>query len=204
MADRYGRYDPKGTSKDKAFKPSAGFGKIPPEALGRLQRALLAGGVWLAFQIKKSINRGNRDGSDPSKPGEPPKKQTARLFKSITQGVETTPNALIVRVGTNVKYGRFLELGTSKMSPRPFLRPALQRHAAQFPEVVARAFRAGTGGASFSGDIESASFGTAKQARARGRKRAETAAANAGGIPKPPRTPKGGRSSRRGRTPRPA
>ena len=37
-----------------------------------------------------------------------------------------------VRVGTNVKYGPFVELGTSKMSARPYLRPALETN---MPEI---------------------------------------------------------------------
>jgi len=36
-------------------------------------------------------------------------------------------NEFIVVVGTNVVYGEYLELGTSKMSPRPFLRPVLEK-----------------------------------------------------------------------------
>lgn len=31
------------------------------------------------------------------------------------------------RVGTNIKYGKHLELGTRKMAARPYLRPALDR-----------------------------------------------------------------------------
>jgi hypothetical protein len=35
---------------------------------------------------------------------------------------------MVGKVGTNLKYGRYLELGTRKMKPRPYLRPALERN----------------------------------------------------------------------------
>jgi HK97 gp10 family phage protein len=41
-----------------------------------------------------------------------------------------------VVVGTNVDYAVFLELGTSKMSPRPFMRPAFERHRANVEKNI--------------------------------------------------------------------
>ena len=58
-----------------------------------------------------------------SKPGEPPRVQTGTLRRSITH--EMDPTLPIVRIGSGVKYGLYLEMGTDKMAPRPFLRPAL-------------------------------------------------------------------------------
>ena len=60
-----------------------------------------------------------------SKPGEVPRVQFARLKGSITH--ELHPVLPIGRVGTNVIYGKFLELGTGRMAPRPFMRPAMHR-----------------------------------------------------------------------------
>lgn len=59
-----------------------------------------------------------------SRPGEPPRKQTGRLMDSVTYEVDE--QALEARVGTNVKYGKALELGTRRgLAPRPWLRRAL-------------------------------------------------------------------------------
>lgn len=61
-------------------------------------------------------------GANPSKPGEPPHKQTGRLLGSVAWEIV----GLVARVGTNVKYGRWLELATARMAARPWLRRALK------------------------------------------------------------------------------
>ena len=62
-----------------------------------------------------------RYGAHPSAPGEPPRKQTGRLLASVAWEV----SGLVGRVGTNLPYGRWLELGTRLMAARPWLRRAL-------------------------------------------------------------------------------
>lgn len=121
-----------------AFKPGP---SLAPRMLPKIEKAMLQGGLWMRDRVKESINVGNRDGSQPSKPGEPPRKQTARLFKSIAAVVERGPGMVSALVGTNVKYGRYLEYGTSKMAPRPYLRPALLKHTARAGQVIAKALR---------------------------------------------------------------
>lgn len=56
--------------------------------------------------------------------------KTGTLKRSITH--QPTVPKRSVRVGTNVIYGPFVEMGTSKMSARPYLRPALE---ANMPEI---------------------------------------------------------------------
>jgi len=77
-----------------------------------------------------------------SKVGEVPRVQTGTLRRSITHWMNPMFN--IGRVGTNVKYGKFLELGTNKILPRPFIRPALDRARrtieAMFATRLGRAF----------------------------------------------------------------
>lgn len=85
----------------------------------------------------KASNKGKRDAkgkflksklvynSNPSSPGEPPHVQHGRLRGSVTYVVEHSGQSWVVRTGTNVKYGRWLELGTKKMEARPWLRVAM-------------------------------------------------------------------------------
>ena len=54
-----------------------------------------------------------------SPPGSYPFKQTGHLRRSIA--MEMDRQLHLARVGTNVKYGKFLELGTVKMVARPWL-----------------------------------------------------------------------------------
>ncbi len=59
---------------------------------------------------------------------------TGRLRTSITNIVREIANAVIEgRIGTNISYARFQELGTSKITANPYLRPALKN---KFSEVV--------------------------------------------------------------------
>jgi hypothetical protein len=59
-----------------------------------------------------------------SAPGEAPAVRLGTLRQSIQ--VEFI-SKMHRRVGTNIKYGKHLELGTRKMAARPYLRPALDR-----------------------------------------------------------------------------
>lgn len=52
-----------------------------------------------------------------SAPGEYPASDTGRLMGSIMSDIQP----MEARVGTNLEYGRFLEFGTSRMAPRPWL-----------------------------------------------------------------------------------
>lgn len=70
-------------------------------------------------------SRGKRVISRSSASGEPPAVQTGRLRASIAH---KKPAPLTRHIGTNVVYGRHLEIGTSRMKARPFLRPSLDRN----------------------------------------------------------------------------
>jgi HK97 gp10 family phage protein len=73
-------------------------------------------------------------GAFPSAPGEPPRKQTGRLRSSVTY--EVLDGELIARVGTNVKYAKWLELGTKNMAPRPWLRRALNESGDEIDRIM--------------------------------------------------------------------
>lgn len=55
------------------------------------------------------------------------------LRNSITHEQE---NDKTEAVGTAVKYAPFVELGTYKMKARPYLRPAVENHAAEYKAVL--------------------------------------------------------------------
>ncbi len=113
----------------------------------QLERNMQVATIFVRDEVKKKLNRGQptrtlRSGSiiglDPSKPGEPPKKITSQLQNSIRTKVIRRKTAIIGLVGTNLKKGRWLEFGTSKMKPRPYLRPTVSENRTKIGRVVAR------------------------------------------------------------------
>lgn len=93
----------------------------------RTRRVRNAGGKLI--RSKKLVYNAN-----PSKPGEPPRKQTGRLLGSVAWEI----SGLAARVGTNVKYGRWLELATARMLARPWLRRALKEMQGFIRAVMCR------------------------------------------------------------------
>ena len=90
-----------------------------------------AGQVWKGGVVKTLT--GNRSGRwyrvpgtrsmyRASAPGEPPASATGRLRSNIEMKLDRES----VVVGTNVRYALYLERGTSKMRPRPFIRRGLE------------------------------------------------------------------------------
>lgn len=59
---------------------------------------------------------------------------TGRLRNSITNAIDTEVNATYV--GTNVEYGPYVELGTSRRNPHPYLRPAAADHADEYRAIL--------------------------------------------------------------------
>lgn len=56
---------------------------------------------------------------------------TGRLRNSVTHYVKDNT----AYIGTNVEYGMYIEFGTSKMKPRPFLRPAARDHTTEYQQI---------------------------------------------------------------------
>jgi hypothetical protein len=68
----------------------------------------------------------------PSAPGQKPGVRTGLLRSSITWRLGADALSPFVDVGSSVVYAPYVELGTSRMAARPFLRPALQAARASF------------------------------------------------------------------------
>lgn len=58
---------------------------------------------------------------------------TGRLRNSITHA-QYDENTEVI--GSNVSYAAFVELGTSKMAAKPYLRPAAENHSAEYKAVI--------------------------------------------------------------------
>mgnify|MGYP003305283752 CR=1 FL=1 len=81
----------------------------------------------------------------PSVAGNPPAPDTGTLLRSITHSVEVKNGEVIGYVGSiieNENYPKFLEYGTSKMKPRPWLSTSLIKcqsfMAAKFKEIFGK------------------------------------------------------------------
>lgn len=79
--------------------------------------------AFLEAQVKREVGKGRTRTMGPSKPGDPPHVDTGTLRKTIFRKISL--GGLSGIVGTPLKYGLFLELGTSRMAPRPYLRATL-------------------------------------------------------------------------------
>lgn len=58
---------------------------------------------------------------------------TGNLRRNIEHGVDGDDTAY---VGTNVEYGKYVEYGTSKMAPRPFLKRAVENHQEEYKKLM--------------------------------------------------------------------
>jgi len=125
---------------------------------GAMARRIKAACIFLQSQVKQDIGQSGtlvyrvlkKDGTPGkktktvynfthSRPGNPPFKQTGDLQRSITHEVV----GLVGRVGTNLPYGRRLELGDEHLAPRPYLRANLIRHSPTLTKILTGTIRPG-------------------------------------------------------------
>ena len=96
--------------------------------ISRGQPTRLTHGMQRHDEMGRFTKRGasRRVGLDPSAPGEFPKKVTGQLRRRVVWEVDE--HKLTARVGTNLPYGKWLEVGTRLMKARPWLlRTVLER-----------------------------------------------------------------------------
>ena len=62
--------------------------------------------------------------------------RTGNLRNSIAHAVDDAEKSAVI--GTNVEYAPFVELGTRKQSPKPYLRPAMEEHIAEYRAILER------------------------------------------------------------------
>jgi HK97 gp10 family phage protein len=78
----------------------------------------------------------------PSVDGEPPHKVTGHLLKNVYGAIEDTSSTEVTAlIGDTAEYAGYLELGTSKMGPRPFVRPVVDANRSFFYELMKAALK---------------------------------------------------------------
>ncbi len=114
----------------------------------RFERGMGLACEWTVAFVKESFQEGASGRAYPrgdkihhaSKPGETPAVDTSHLRDNIKYVVHVNGLDVIGKVGTNVKYGYWLEFGTAYtddegkrkgMEERPFLRPAVYNNKPQ-------------------------------------------------------------------------
>ena len=104
------------------------------EALSeQIEAALIAVGLAAETNAKDEITKAVYNTPE-SKSGYV---RTGRLRNSITNAHDEDS----VYIGTNVEYAAFVEIGTTKMKARPYLRPAATQYTEQYKELVEMALK---------------------------------------------------------------
>ena len=120
------------------------FKKLEEDLQQPFREVILGGAQLIRGEAIKSIQTGPKSGRvyqkynprrthTASAPGEAPASDTGNLVSQIMVRQETRDNVL---VESNALYSSFLEFGTSKMLPRPFLFPATERSRPKIVQAV--------------------------------------------------------------------
>lgn len=113
-----------------------------PEMRKAINAGLFVGADVIRVHAAQSIIQGGLPGKlhVPSLPGEPPNADTHTLDRSII--TRPFPDKLVVIIAATAAYALFLELGTSKMAERPYMRPAVKAKRKEAVETVVKSIRA--------------------------------------------------------------
>ena len=98
----------------------------------QLEQALTAVGITAESNAKKEITRAVYD-----TPESKTYVRTGRLRNSLTHSVAMNEKA--VYIGSAVGYAAYVELGTSRMKARPYLRPAVTNYTDEYKNLVKQA-----------------------------------------------------------------
>jgi HK97 gp10 family phage protein len=117
---------------------------IEPKQRKELKIALGESALLIHGSAQKSIREHQSSGETygkhtASKPGFAPNSDTGRLASSIDWTVDESK--LTADVGTNVKYGAWLEFGTKDTEPRPWLLPAFRKNLKTIVKIMSKAVK---------------------------------------------------------------
>lgn len=92
-------------------------------------RKLYVAGQKIELDAELSITAGSVSGIGhiPSAPGQPPNRDTGLLDGSIDTEIRSQMPPSVA-VTSRAPYAAHLEYGTSRMAPRPYMRPAVERN----------------------------------------------------------------------------
>jgi len=109
-----------------------------PEMVREVGKALFAAGNMIQVEAQISITAGSISGKGhiPSKPGEPPNRDTGDLDMKIETAM-TAP--LKVEVSSNSDHAVPMEVGTSKVAARPYMAPAAAKKREEATNLVRKA-----------------------------------------------------------------
>lgn len=110
---------------------------LSPQGADLLAASLFEMGNKVEVDAANSITEGAVSGAGhiPSKPGEPPSADTHVLDRAIETNQITK---LKVEVSSNAPYAAALEFGTSRIAPRPYMAPALQKNKERITQRLAQ------------------------------------------------------------------
>lgn len=109
------------------------LGEILDALPEQIERALIAIGMTAETKAKEEVTRVVYDTPERGYI------RTGNLRNRITNKVEMSENA--VYIGEKLEYAPFVELGTSRMRPRPFLTPAIMNNVDEYKSLVEAALK---------------------------------------------------------------
>lgn len=98
----------------------------------QVEQALIAVGIAAENNAKREITRAVYD-----TPESQSYVRTGRLRNSLTHSVAMNEKA--VYIGSAVEYAAYVELGTTRMRPRPYLRPAVTNYTDEYKNLIKQA-----------------------------------------------------------------
>lgn len=115
---------------DTTIRITDNSGLVGEEFQQACERALTRIGLQAETFAKEEISRPKPHADGTNRPNV----DTGTLRNDISNKVD--PNGKSVYVGVNTDYGVFVELGTSRAAPYPFLKPAATEHSDVYKRIV--------------------------------------------------------------------
>jgi HK97 gp10 family phage protein len=103
------------------------FGRYTQNLLGRVGKAVQQAALKVQGDAQRNLPNSDGRGVD-----------TGNLRRSITYEMDGEMEA---EVGTNVEYATYVEFGTSRMKPIPYLTPAYEANKQAIDKSIARAVK---------------------------------------------------------------